>query len=229
MLHKVMQDVRGRAILARDGAIGSVEDVYFDDQRWGVRYFVVDTRSWLPGRRVLISPASIEKNTGDRASIRVALTRGEVEESPEADTDQPVSRQFEAAHARYYRYNYYWMGPYLWGQFPFPGTTTERADTEEFRRMKASEARAAQSHLRSVNAVAGDHVQAMDGSIGHIEDFMVADDDWAVTGLIIDTRNWLPGKKVIVPPSAVRDFDWVQRRVVLRLTRDEVRSAQPAQ
>ena len=229
MLHKVMQDLRGDAIVARDGDIGSVEDVYFDDERWGVRYLVVDTGGWLPGRKVLISPASIERDPGDDdKAIHVALSREQVERSPGAETDMPVSRQFEEAHARYYGYNYYWAGPYLWGAYPFPGSAAERVDTEQYRHMKAEEDRAAQSHLRSSGAVVGHRIEALDGAVGHVEDFVVNDDDWAIAGLVVDTRDWLPGRKVLVPPAAVQDIDWPQKKVFLRLTRNEVQSAQPA-
>ena len=225
MLQKVMQDVRGDAIAARDGMIGSVEDAYFDDERWSVRYLVVDTRRWLPGRKVLISPVSIEKEgNAPRHSIRVGLSREQVERSPAADTAPPVSRQFEKAHARYYAFNLYWAGPY-WGAFPLPGSAAERADSAAFREMKAAERKAAQSHLRSTRAVVGHRVEASDGPIGHVDDLIVDDEAWAVAGVVVDTRNWLPGRKVIVAPCAVRAIDWLQKKVLLGMSRAEVRNA----
>ena len=41
------------------GLIGEVDDLYFDDEDWAIRYLVVDTGGWLSGRKVLISPVAI--------------------------------------------------------------------------------------------------------------------------------------------------------------------------
>ncbi len=45
-----MKDLHGFAIHASDGDIGRVADCLFDDDRWAVRYLVVDTGGWLSGR-----------------------------------------------------------------------------------------------------------------------------------------------------------------------------------
>src|SRR5690606_36496839 len=106
MLQKVMKDLRGDDIVAHDGEIGSVRDAYFDDEHWTVRYLVVDTGNWLPGRQVLISPASIA-GVAD-GHVRVDLSRDQVEQAPGAEEQQPVSRLYEQSHALYYGYPYYW-------------------------------------------------------------------------------------------------------------------------
>src|SRR5687767_2340606 len=56
MMLRNIKDLRGYVIRAIDGTIGKVDDFYFDDEDWGIRYLVVDTGSWLSGRKVLISP-----------------------------------------------------------------------------------------------------------------------------------------------------------------------------
>jgi len=226
-----MQDLRGDSIVARDGVVGSLKDVYFDDQRWGVRYLVVDTGRWLPGRKVLISPASVEtrQETGGTAPLsplRLRLSREEVEHSPPLDSALPVSRQFQEAHARYYRYNWYWTEPNLWGAYP--GSAAERTDEEAFRQMKAAESKAERSHLRSTRAVAGYHIEAADGSLGHVEDFALDDEHWTIAGVLVGTRKWLPGRKVLVAPAAVRAIDWRGRKMVLRMSCDDPRRARDA-
>jgi hypothetical protein len=35
-----------------DGRVGTVKDFLFDDQSWKIRWMVVDTGYWLPGRRI---------------------------------------------------------------------------------------------------------------------------------------------------------------------------------
>jgi len=100
---------KGLTIAAVDGDLGSVADLYFDDLSWTVRYLVVDTGTWLPGRQVLISPLSV-REAGDK--ILVALTQAQVKDSPPVESDKPVNRQQEEAIARYYDQRYYWEGPY---------------------------------------------------------------------------------------------------------------------
>jgi hypothetical protein len=74
--------LRGHRIHASDGEIGSLRDLYFDDQSTLLRYFVVDTGMWLPGRRVLLAPAAIGGIDAERGEIVTGLTRRQVEESP---------------------------------------------------------------------------------------------------------------------------------------------------
>lgn len=92
------KDLQGDAIVARDGAIGFIVDLYFDDERWSVRYLVVDTGRSMPQRRVLIAPASIERGVPPDESVRVALTRKQVESSPDAENTLPVWRQHELSY-----------------------------------------------------------------------------------------------------------------------------------
>jgi hypothetical protein len=183
MMLRSAKALKDDAIVARDGPIGFIEDLYFDDQRWAVRYLVVDTGNPMPQRQVLIPAASIARDAPG-GPIRVALTREQVEKSPDADTERPVSRQHEL--------------PY--------------------------QARAANDpHLRSSEVVGGCRVQARDGAIGHIEDFIVDAENWTVAGLVVATTNWLPGKRVLIEPHAVERIDWPYRKVHVGLTRQAIR------
>jgi uncharacterized protein YrrD len=78
--------VIGKAIEAADGEIGSVDDLYFDDQSWSVRYLVVDTGKWLPGRRVVLTPEAIVKPWHHQAAVAVKLTKEQIQSEPDADT-----------------------------------------------------------------------------------------------------------------------------------------------
>jgi sporulation protein YlmC with PRC-barrel domain len=232
MLQKAIKDLRGDAIVARDGPIGSVDDVYFDDERWTVRYLVVDMGAWLPGRKVLISPACVMPIQESKAALRVALTREQIEQSPGVDRDPPISRSLEAVHARYFGYPYYWSGPYLWGTAGMPLATewTEPAamraarahEFEDPGRAPDAEQHAAESHVRSVREVVGYNLHATDGDLGRVEDFIVDDETWAIADLLVETRSRLPGKRFLVAPGAVDDVDWANREVRIRLIRDEV-------
>ena len=171
MLRNV-KELKGYVILATDGVIGAVDDLYFDDDTWAIRYLIVDTGSWLSGRKVLISPLAIGQPDWMGQQLPVSLTKAQVERSPDIDTRKPVSRQHEAEYFEYYDYPYYWGGEGLWGMGAYPGSlTTEGTFEEEMRaRRKSTTAAPDDCHLRSGRAVAGYHIHAMDGDIGHEEE-----------------------------------------------------------
>lgn len=233
MKQRVMKDLRGDAIAATDGELGSVKDAYFDDERWAVRYLVVDTGGWLAGRKVLISPASLDAEVQDDRHIRARLTRKEVEDSPGLEADRPVSRLYEQAHAHYFRYPPYWQGPYLWGFAPMPMLAAARdeaiaAEGAMRHRAEAGEKAAEQSHLRSTAEVVGYRIHARDGTLGKVDDLVVDDADWSVQGMVVDTREWLPGGEVVVPRSAVTAIDWKSREVRVDMSREELKRSPPA-
>jgi PRC-barrel domain protein len=218
MLHMVT-NLQGDAIVAKDGPIGELKDLYFDDEGWGVRYLVVDTGGWLPGRKVLLSPASVDTKASSEDEIKVALTRQQVEHAPGAEADKPVSRQYEEAHARYYGYPEYWLAAGMAGTGVFPPPESDPADE---RGLKQAERKAERSHLRSSAEVIGYRIEAADGAAGRIQDFMVDDRNWKVDALVVDTKEWLPGGKVLVSPTAVEHIDWQAKTVRVSLTREAV-------
>lgn len=221
MLHNV-SDLRGDKIAASDGEIGRIDQIYFNDDDWHVRYLVVDTGGWLSGRKVLVSPVSVDRSKSSDHALAVGLTREQVEHSPSVDADKPVSRQYEEAHARYYGYPLYWASPEA-PVMPPPDPAGKLA-----RQLKAAERKAGESHLRSSDEVIGYSIHAADGRIGHVEDLRIDDRNWAVSDLVVDTRDWFPGRKVLVPPSAVENIDWSTREVRLRMSREDVDRSCPA-
>jgi hypothetical protein len=112
--------LEGLAIGATDGDIGQVDDLYFDDESWTVRFLAVDTSRWLPGRKVLVSPIAVRGVDLSGRRLVTDLTRAKLEGSPDIDTAKPVSRQREAEWYQYFGYPYYWAGPYRWGPAPLP-------------------------------------------------------------------------------------------------------------
>jgi sporulation protein YlmC with PRC-barrel domain len=218
MLHKV-KDLRGDKIAASDGDIGQVDQVYFDDQDWRVRYIVVDTGGWLSGRKVLISPVSIDRAKSSENAIAVDLSREQVEHSPSVDADKPVDRQYEEAYARHYGLSLYWAPPEA-AAMPAVERSGKRA-----RQLKEAERKASESHLRSSGEVIGYSIHAADGAIGHVDDILVDDRNWAIADLVVDTRDWLPGKKVRVPPSAIEAINWESKEVRVRMRRADVEQA----
>lgn len=218
----------GSTVNATDGEIGHVEDCYFDDERWAIRYLVVDTGTWLTSRKVLISPYAVVQPFGSNRIIDVSLTREQVKKSPDIDTHKPVSRQNERDYLGYYGYPTYWQGGDLWamGAYPaMPPLTTPPDYTERHERVE-TEINPEDVHLRSADTVKGYHIQASDDSIGHVEDFIFDDESWALRYLVVDTRNWWPGgKKVLVATRWIDRIDWSEQKVFTSLTRDAVKAS----
>jgi hypothetical protein len=226
------RDLEQLEVHASDGAIGHVRDLFFDDQRWQVRYIVVGTGSWMEGREVLISPAAVRRvGGGERPHVlEVGLTRQQVERSPAVNTQQPVSREHEAALIQYYQWPMYWaaagmpdaglglpIAP-LAMSAPLPAIADRSAGA-------VAEAVQEDYHLRSVRAVRNHHIEARDGGVGHVEDFLVEDTDWSVRALVIDTRNWWPGKQVLIAPDWIDRVGWVEARVFVGLPREAIKSS----
>lgn len=213
-------------IQATDGEIGKVDQFYFDDETWAIRYLVVNTSRWLDGRLVLISPIALGQKGWESRRLDVALTKKQIEDSPRIDTHKPVSRQHEAVYLGYYGYPYYWGGPNLWGLASYPaGLAVQRETVTEAEAEQATAGKeSADSHLRTTNEVTGYHIEAADGEIGHVEDFIVDDETWAIRYLEVDTRNWWPGKKVLVSPAWIDNVSWPDSKVYVGLSRKTLKS-----
>ena len=226
MLRNV-KHLRGCAIHATDGEIGEVDDLYFDDEDWEIRYLVVATGGWLANRRVLIAPAALGHPDWPGKALPVALTRAQVEGSPDIDTRKPVSRQHEAAYLAYYGYPYYWGGAGLWGMGAYGGgLTTEGGFEQEMKTRRDAETQPPEDvHLRSCDGMIGHHVHATDGDIGHVRDLLVDDRHWSIRYLIVDTGTWWGGHQVLIAPRWIRQVSWREAKVLVDLTRQAVQDA----
>ena len=216
--------LKGLAIRATDGELGTVEQFYFDDETWAIRYLIVETGGWLGGRRVLISPFSVIQTDWEARQLDVALTKQQVENSPDIDTHQPVSRQHEAAYLGYYGYPCYWGGPYLWGPAFYPAGLDGPASASAEARADRVRGESTDSHLHSSEAVTGYDIEAADGEIGHVDGFVVDDEAWAIRYIEVATRNWWPGKKVLVSPAWIERVSWPESKVCVGLSREAIKN-----
>jgi hypothetical protein len=212
-----MKDLHGVTIGATDGDIGTVQEVYFDDVSYTVRYVVVDTGRWLAGRQVLLSPIAFRAMDWAHQRLTAALTKAQVEQSPGIDTEKPVSRQHETAYYGYYGYPPYWTGDYLWGAYPYPslgfGPALSAADLAREQRWNWEAQEREDPHLRSSREVTGYHIHATDGDIGHLKDLLVDDRSWAIRYLILDTGNWWGGHDVLVAPQWIENVSWAEAKL----------------
>jgi sporulation protein YlmC with PRC-barrel domain len=223
--------LEGCRVLATDGEIGRVEEIYFDDERWVVRHLIVSCGRWLKGHEVLISPYAVTRVNPEEREVVVMLTTEDVRGSPSIEADRPVSRRFEAELFRYYGYPAYWHCPTSWagGAIPILPTVLgnvpmERPDAQALEK----EAREAEEcHLRSSSEVTGYRIQARDGALGRLDDLIFDDMTWAIRFLVIDTNGWLPGGRVLVLPESIAEVDWARGRVRVAETRNSLRGEPP--
>jgi sporulation protein YlmC with PRC-barrel domain len=218
-MQNTVSQLTGYSIGAKDGDIGSVDDVLFDDKLWTVRYVIADTAKWLPGRRVVISPIALGRIETDEKRLSVSLTKKQVENSPDVDS-RNFSREHETSYYDYYGWPYYWVGGDVWGAGTFPSDLA----TQQRLEMAAREQETGDSHLRSAKEVMGYYIEATDGDIGHVEDFVVDDDTWEIRYMVVDTKNWWPGKKVLVAPEWIERVSWADSRVYVDLSREAIKS-----
>lgn len=221
-----IKQLYGHHLGGTDGDIGTVKDFYFDDQRWVVRYVIVDTGSWLSGRQVLITPHAFTtlEHTGKR--LLVNLTKRQIEECPLVETHRPVSRQIEADVYRYYGLPIYWQGGGIWGMGSLPVSDPAVAQVQGDASVEIDRTKAADDpHLRSAQEVNGYRIQANDGEIGHISDFLMDGQNWAIRHLVIKTGGWFSGREVQIPTDAVEQVKYAQEAVSVNLTREVIQNS----
>jgi hypothetical protein len=230
--------INGYTIEASDGSIGTVSDFLFDDASWLVRWLVVDTGTWLSGRKVLLPPSVLGHLDQKHQEFSVKVTMQQIKDSPDIDADRPVSRQMETDIYDHYGWRPYWGTSfymagfgYLGGYGYLGGAGTAASPIPEARRREEQIVNARRDHddphLRSSAAVTGYHIHALDGEIGHVEDFFVEEADWSIHYLLVDTKNWWPGKKVLISPGSAQAIDWTHKLVNLNVSRQKVKDSPP--
>jgi len=205
---------------ALDGDIGSIRGFLFDEQHWTVRYLAAETGGWLSGRDVVISPYTLGSTNEDERVVPVTLTKKQVEDAPALTADQPVSRQYENHYNDFYALPEYWDGPYSWGANSYIVRSSGQP------RESRNHERGLANGLHTTNDVTGFHVQSLDGEVGHIEDFIIDDETWAIRYLIVDTKAWWAGKQVLVAPQWIERISWEESRVLVNLSRESIRRSQ---
>lgn len=230
-----LSTLRGYSLRATDGSLGSVADVLFDDEAWTVRWLVVDT-GWLFGRRVLLAPSELQEPDDRVREFPINMSKERIKEAPDVSTEKPVSRQHETDLHAYYGYTPYWgaagMGVMpilppadragaLMGEPEAPAGGHDPVAGE----VAAREAQERDVHLRSGRAVTGYELRARDGAIGSIDDVVLDANGWIIRYFVVDTGNWLPGRKVLISPAAARDISFVDETIAVDLSRDQVKAS----
>jgi sporulation protein YlmC with PRC-barrel domain len=202
----------GWSIQAEDGEVGHLSDVYFDDQGWVVNYLVMSTRHWPVGGAVLLSPGSVGGVDPDRRVVRTNLSRSEMAASPDVDRVRPVSHQHELELSHYYGFPSYAVTVGASVGLAMPATLPKGPA-------------GGHGHLRSVRAIIGYFVHALDGEVGHVEDFLVDDDTWTIRYLLVSVRRRWTIHQVLVPVDWIARVSWGARTIEVSLPAEAIRLA----
>ncbi|MEN9577599.1 MAG: hypothetical protein RJA70_608 [Pseudomonadota bacterium] len=217
-------EVVDRSIHAKDGAIGKCLDLLFDRRFWTVRYLLVGIAA--TGRRALVSPISLDRETPDPSQIKTVLTLLEVESGPAYDVSVPVTRWYERRWATHYGYGHYWRGELAWGEVASPwelASSVPDADS-----VGGGEYEEVASHLRSVQELAGYSVRARDAQVvGQVMGCVLDRGNWTIRYLIVDTGSWLSSRKVLVAPDWIRSIDWEKSEVTVDMDGEMIRNSPP--
>jgi hypothetical protein len=214
-------------IRATDGDLGSIHDFYFDDELWMIRFFVVDTGNWLPGRKVLISPvAAGEAEVNDRV-IPVDLSKEQVKNSPDVSTERPVSKQSVEGLYSYYGWAFPWEGVVYMPPSLAPDLEAAQAAVEAEQAAAEAEPQQPQGdpHLRSFKDVTGYAVSSADGPIGHVQDMVMDDEDVRIRYLVVDTKPLILGKLVVISPEWVREVSYADETVYAHVSHEDIKSS----
>jgi hypothetical protein len=192
-----LQKIKNCVVQGTDGIIGTVADVYFNDQTWKIHYIAADTGNWLQGRHVLIAKESLLLPKWETGSFPASVSKLQVERGPEFEIDKPLSWQKEREICSYYRWStYYPLDENALSVFP--------------------------GILTSANGLKDFSLLATDGEIGKIINFIIDDMDWIVRYLVVDTAKWLAGRTVLLSPMWKKSIDWADRMVVVDLTQEQI-------
>jgi uncharacterized protein YrrD len=209
--------LKGYKLNSKDGEVGKVKEFYFDDKHWTIRYLVADTGNWLTGNKVLISPYALVSVNKEEENIGVNLTKKQIEDSPLLNSDKPVSKQFEEDLHGYYGWPTYWGGSDMWGDYPYINK-----DIKKWKESDDENRKTWDPHLRSSDFITGHNIQATDGEIGHVDDFIIDDETWAIRYLIIETGSWWEGKKVLLSPKWIDRVSGEETNVSVKLSRESI-------
>jgi len=195
-----VKGITGFKLGAKDGEIGVVKEIYFDDQNWIARYLIVKTGNFLDEKLILISPQALLVPDWDNELFPTNLTIDQIIGSPDIDTDKPVYRQQEKKLYDHFPWDIYWA----LGLIPLEDSV-EIAISEKENESVAK----ADPHLRSSDKVIGYSIQATNGELGHVEDMIIDTDSWKIISIVIKTGNWFSGREVLLPIEKVSEIDWM--------------------
>jgi sporulation protein YlmC with PRC-barrel domain len=225
-MKRKIKSLTGFTIGATDGIVGKVKEFYFDDKTWTIRYLIVETGNWLMSKKILVSSVALLTPDWENKIFPVNLTLQQIKDSPDINTDMPVSRQHEMDLYSYYSLgNYYWAGGMGMSDIGMSYPLSLNQEVHNETDASVADRKDEDHHLRSTEKVTGYRINATDGKIGDVEDFIIDDQTWEINFLVVDTGNWFPGKKVLISPKWIMEINWETALVVVTLSELQVKNS----
>ncbi len=211
--------IKEDTLRARDGTVGGVFDLYFEDRTWTVPYLVVDIGNWLIGRRVLLPSSAIAGEGWLADALPVDLSIEEVQKLPEVDTDVSVSHPHEVRLNVFQQLNRSRRRMPAQGvsSSDFNGVSPLGGGIPSFAELRAMVS--GQSAFRSANDVLGYQLHTPDGLFGYVSDFLIDCSSWSIRYIVVDTGRWLRGRCVVLPRGAIAAVNWEEESMLSRHNR----------
>ncbi|GAA0595785.1 PRC-barrel domain-containing protein [Virgibacillus siamensis] len=224
-MHYLTSTLKTYNIYATDGEMGKIHDLYFDDDKWGLRYVVVDSRKWLPGRRVLLSPASFDSIDSKEAFVKAKEDKETIRNSPKVPEGQPITREVEKSLTGYYGWGRYWTDSLVGGVQPRPYNDVRNealAKDQIQQEMNLNEE--TNLDLRSADETMDYKVHADDGKLGHAADLVLDDHYWKMRYLIVESEG-LPNENnyYVMDLEDVESVDWFEGDIYVRGSLDSIK------
>lgn len=218
-MQRNIKSLIGYRMEATDGEIGTVEEFYFEDSTWVIRYLVVKTGNWFLYREVLIAPQAIIKRNALRGIFPVNISKEQIRTSPDIDTDKPVSRQQVMELYGYYAWLRYGGSGFYAGGSAAAMDNIPIIDEKIMNEADPKDKRSDDDlHLRNTKKIVGYHIRASDGDFGHVSDFILDDATWQIMYLVVDSHNWFGGKKILVETGRIKEIQWENSKVILDIS-----------
>jgi len=213
-----LKTLQGYKLEAIDGSIGKVDEFYFDEQFWTIRYLVVNTGNWLSDRQLLISPHAIGEISPSDHQISVKLTKKQIVDSPYLPSGQMVSKEFERQYYEYFGWPVYWNGPFMWGADPYlnkahPVWDPDRSPDEW------------EPRLCSTHDISRYTVHSIEEEIGSIRDFLISDTTWTIRYLVVDSQRRLHGNYVLISPQWIASSERLQSKYIVDISSEQIASS----
>lgn len=226
-MQRNINSLTGYTMVATDGEIGNIIEFYFDDETWFVRYLILKTGDWLAGRKILISPDALKKTSWTTGVFSVNISKEQIRDSPNIDTNKPVYRSQEIELYAHYDWESDWGSQFYEGGSMGKSNAVPVLDREILTSAEKADIRSNQNlHLRSTAKVLNFRIHSTDGEIGPLVDFVMDDQTWQILFLVAKIRKSPNDKKILIPVEHIRKVEWEQVNILLDINTAVVESSE---
>ncbi|MCF3942003.1 PRC-barrel domain-containing protein [Oceanobacillus alkalisoli] len=208
---------------ATDGEMGKIKDIYIDDNDWKIRYAIVDTRKWLPERKVLLPPSIFIGVNPENESMEVEYDKSTIKNSPPVPEGTDLTRDKENQLFKYFGWTRYWSDDVILSGEKRPLGRVGSNEEEWYERMEdplydADEGELRRHHrdnnLRSHEEIMNSRAHGKNGKLGKVVDF-IYDDDWKVKYIVLTSNNVMTNDYYPYPIERITSVDWFEGDVYL--------------